>query len=245
MYLSNGIKITDNLSVGINTKYISGTLKQTENQAEYLFEKESQVSQFYNTLGVQYHRKGWTIGATYGYKQNISMTNKTTIYDSEYNLVKDEKDRSTNQFIPETMGIGFSHDIKKIIWGMDFQYQRWSGLESGIGSAKIVDSYRVSAGFGYIPNSDSYYRIRNQGQIQVGASLSKSYIKVGGENAYNYSVTAGYSLPVSKGAQHLNFGFEYGNTLSAPPASYIKESYFMLTVNCTIFEQWFKRRKLD
>jgi hypothetical protein len=244
LYLSNGIKINDNFSVGINTKYISGTLKQTENQSEYLFEKESSVAQLYNTLGVQYHKKGLTIGATYGYKQNITMKNKTYIYDSEYNLQKEESDRSTGQFIPETFGIGFSHDSKKILWGMDFQYQKWNGLESGMSSAKIVDSYRLSAGLGYIPNSDRYYRVRTEGQMQVGASLSKSYIQVGGESAYNYSVTAGYSLPVDKGGVMLNIGLEYGNALSAP-ANYIKESYFMVTLNCNIFEQLFKRRRIE
>lgn len=242
LYLSNGFKITDHLSVGINTKYISGTLKQTENQSEYLFEKESRLFQFYNTFGIQYHRQGLTLGATYGYKQNISMTNKTTIYDNAYNLIQEEKGRSTNQFIPETFGVGFSRDSKKLIWGMDFEYQKWGGIESGISSTKIVDSYRINTGLGYTPNGNRYYRFRYQGQMQVGASFSKSYIRVGGENAYNYSVSAGYNLPVN--GSLLNIALEYGNSLSAP-ASYIKESYFMLTLNCSIIDQWFKLRKFD
>jgi hypothetical protein len=243
LYLSNGIRINDNFSLGINTKYIRGILKQTENQSEYFFEKESEVSQFYNTFGIQYHKKGLTLGATYGYKQNISMSNKTTIYDSSYNIIEEEKDRSTNQFIPETFGVGFSHDSKKIIWGIDFQYQKWNGLKSNISNAKIVDSYRINTGLGYIPNNDRYYKVEPQGQMQVGASLSKSYIQIGSKNAYNYSVSAGYSLPVDKGGVLLNLGVEYGNTLSAP-TGYIKESYIMLTLNCTIIEQWFKRNKI-
>ena len=247
LYLSNGFKVTDHFSVGINTKYITGTLKQTENQSEYLFEKESRVFQFYNTFGIQYHKQGLTLGATYGYKQNMSMTNKTTIYDSGYNLIQEEKGRSTDQFIPETFGVGFSHDSKKVIWGMDFRYQKWKGIESGVSSTKIVDSYRMNAGLGYTPNGNRYYRIgnqgiRSQGQIQLGASFSKSYIQVGSGNAYNYSVSAGYSFPVSWNL--LNIALEYGNSLSAP-ANYIKESYFMLTFNCSIIDQWFKLRKFD
>lgn len=242
LYLSNGFKITDHFSVGVNTKYISGTLKQTENQSEYLFEKESKVSQFYNTFGLQYHTTGFTMGATYGYKQQIKMNNKTVIYDNGYNLIQEENDRSTNQFIPETFGIGFSRDSKKMVWGMDFQYQKWKGIESGVSSAKIVDSYRMNAGLGYTPNGNRYYKFRNQSQIQVGASFAKSYIQVGGENAYNYSVSAGYCLPVN--GSLLNFALEYGNSLSAP-AGYIKESYFMLTFNCSIIDQWFKLKKFN
>ena len=243
LYISNGFKITDNFSVGINTMYIAGTIKQTENQQEYLFEKESRASQIYNTFGLQYHKKGLTIGATYGYKQNIKLKNKTYVYDSSYNLIDEENDRSTGQFIPETMGIGFSRANKKFIWGADFQYRKWKGLDSGVSNAKIVDSYKVNAGLGYTPNSDKFYRVRNQGQIQAGASFSKSYIQVAGQSAYNYSVSTGYSLPVGKDGTMLNLSLEYGNTLSAP-SGYIKESYFMLTLNCSIIEQWFKRSKI-
>ncbi len=247
LYLSNGFKVTDHFSVGINTKYISGTLKQTENQSEYLFEKESRVFQFYNTFGMQYHKQGLTLGATYGYKQNITMNNKTIIYDNAYNQIQEQDDRSREQFIPETFGAGFSHDGKKVIWGMDFRYQKWKGIESGVSSAKIVDSYRINTGIGYTPNGNRYYRIgnqgiRNRGQIQVGASFSKSYIQVGGANAYNYSVSAGYSFPVSWNL--LNVTLEYGNALSAP-SNYIKESYFMLTFNCSVIDQWFRLRKFD
>lgn len=244
IYLSNGIRITDNLSLGLNTKFISGSIKQTENHTDYLFEKSSNTSMLYNTFGLQYHRKRLTLGATYGYKQRITMKNKTSIYDSSYKLMKEESDKSTNQFIPETFGLGFSHDSKKILWGMDFQYQKWNGLKTDMSGVKIVDSYKVSAGLGYIPRSDRYYRVRTQGQMQVGASISKSYIQVSEKNAYHYSVSTGFSLPVDKGGVLLNIGLEYGNVLSAP-SNYIKESYFMVTLNCNVFEQWFKKRRID
>ncbi len=247
LYLSNGIKITEHLSAGINTKFISGTLKQTENQSDYLFEKESRVSQLYITFGIQYHNKSVTVGATYGYKQNITMNNTTFIYDDGYNQIDELEDRSASQFIPETFGLGFSHDANKLIWGVDFEYQKWEGIESGFSNAKIVDSYRINAGLGYTPHGNRYYRIKNQGfrdrgQIQAGTSLSKSYIQVKGQNAYNYSVSAGYSFPVN--GSIMSVALEYGNSLSAP-ASYIKESYFMLTLNCSIVEQWFKKRRFD
>ncbi|NCC60620.1 MAG: hypothetical protein EOM12_06705 [Verrucomicrobiae bacterium] len=247
LYISNGFSITDHLSAGLNMKYIGGSIKQTENQSEYLFEKESGVYQFYNTFGLQYHNRGLTLGATYGYKQDITLNNKTTIYDGGYNLIEELADRTSSQFIPETFGVGFSHDSNKIIWGMDFEYQKWKGLESGFSNTKIVDSYRISAGLGYTPGGNRYYRIgnqgyRNHGQIQAGASLYKSYIGVGGANDYNYSLSAGYSFPLN--GSLMSVALEYGNSLSAP-ASYIKESYFMVTLNCSIVEQWFKKRRFD
>lgn len=241
VYFLNGVRVTDFLSVGINTKFISGTLKQTENQGEYLFEKESTTSQVYNTLGIQFHKKLWTVGLTYGYKQKLSMTNKTLIYDSSYSLIEEQKERSSSQFIPETMGVGVSRNGKKLMWGIDFEYQKWKGLDSGVSSTKIVNSYRLNAGLGYAPNG--YYQLRRNGQIQAGASLAKSYIQIGGKDAYNYSVSAGYCLPAKRGSL-FTIGLEYGNVLSAP-ASYIKESYVMMTLNCSFIERWFSRIRIQ
>lgn len=243
LYVSNGFRILNNLSVGINTMYVNGTIKQSEDQSEYVFQKESSVSQIYNTFGMQFHTRKLTIGAIYGYKQNISVKNKTLIYSSSV-LIEENKDRSTGQFIPETMGVGFSHIHKKIIWGIDFQCQKWEGIESGISNAKIVDSYQLNAGFGYTPNGDNTYKIKKQGQIQFGTSFSKSYIQISGEDAYNYSVSTGYGLPVNSGAVLLNLALEYGNALSAP-SGYIKESYFMFTLSCSIIERQLKRNKMQ
>lgn len=240
--LSNGFKITDHFSIGVNTKYISGTLNQTENQSGYLFEESSYVSQVHNTFGAQYHTKGLTLGATYGYKQKIVMHNKTLIYDDAYNLLQEEKKRSKNQFIPETFGVGFSHYDKKIILGMDFTLQKWEGIDPGLGKVRITDSYRINAGLGYSFGSNRYFNYRDQSQAQVGASFYKSYIQVGGKDAYNFSVSAGYSLPLS--GNLVNLVLEYGNSLSAP-AGYIKESYFLLTFNCSIIDRWFMRRRFD
>lgn len=247
LYLSNGFMVSDHFSLGINLKYISGSLRQTEDQTDYLFENESRVFQFYSTFGMQYHSQNMTIGITYGYKQPITMSNTAFIYDSGYNLLREESERSSSQFIPETLGVGFSYDKNKIIYGIDFQYQKWKGTESGVGSVSIIDSYKINAGLGFSPKGNRYYRIgsqgiRNHGQIQAGASLSQSYIQVGSSKTYNYSVSAGYSFPVQWSI--MNIALEYGNTLSSS-ASYIRESYFKLTFNCSIIDQWFKKRRFD
>lgn len=239
LYVSNGFRILKNLSVGVNSMYVSGVVKQVENQSETMVEKESRTSQFYNRFGVQYHTGQLTVGAAYGYRQKLLMKNKKRLYDGSYNLQDEVNDRSKSQFIPETIGVGFSYKNRKYIWGADYQYQKWSGLASGVNSVKIVDSYRINAGVAYNLNNERYYLVRNQGQLQAGASLAKSYVQISGKNAYNYAVTAGYSFPALRGEAYINLGLEYGNTFAAP-TNYIKESYFIITLNCTFTERLFK-----
>lgn len=242
LYLSNGVKITDCFSVGINTELITGIMKQTEDQEDYLFEKESRFSQFYNTFGLQYHTDKLTIGATYGYKQNVKLKNKTSVYDSGYDLVEETDNRSINQFIPETYGLGFSYLKGRTSIGADLKYQRSKGMNSSVSSVKIDDSYSINAGMGYTLGDNRYYRFRDQSQLQFGGSLYKSYLKIGNKNAFGYSVTAGYSMPVN--GSLLNLSFEYGDYLSVPN-NYIRESYLMMTISVSIIDTWFMKRKFN
>ena len=246
VYMSNALRLGKRFSFGITSMYVGGTINQTENQVDYLFSKKSRTSQFYNTFGLQYHQKNLVLGLTYGYKQRLNFDNTTEVYDSEYTLIDEQNARSSAQFIPQNIGLGFSTSSRKIIFGMDYQYQQWSGLKSGIDNIKIVDFHQLKAGLGYTPKTD-YLRYKTQSQYQVGAAVSRSYIQVENKSAIGFSVSVGYSYPVLSrfgSSSLLNFGLEYGNTASSP-TSYIRESYFLLTFNYTLFETWFKRHKLD
>ncbi len=240
VYWSNAFLLNKYISLVINSMYIAGNVKQTENQTDYLFEKSSRTSQVYNTFGLQFHNGVWVVGFTYGYKQKLTMNNSTIIYNSSNTELDSENSRSTKQFIPETLSGGLSWSRKNIVLAVDYDYQKLKGLTSGVGGIKITDFHRLKAGMSYTPEKDAnHYRL--QSQYQVGASISKSYIQVNENDVYNYTLSAGYSWPL-KGAGVLNMSVEYGNSLSAPKG-YIRESYVGVTVGFSMFETWFKRNK--
>lgn len=241
VYWSNAFLINKYVSVGINSMYIAGTIKQTENQTDYLFEKMSRTSQLYNTFGLQFHNGAWVAGFTYGYKQKLKMDNSSTVYNSSNTELDTESSRTTTQFIPQSLSAGLSWTRKDIVLAMDYEYQKLKGLSSGVSGLKIVDYYRLKAGMSYTPDKDQYH-YRLQSQYQVGASVSRSYIQVKDQNIYNYTVSAGYSWPL-KGAGLLNMSLEYGNSFTAPKG-YIRESYVGVTVGFSMFETWFKRNKI-
>lgn len=246
VYMSNAFKLGKRFSFGITSMYVGGTISHTENQIDYMFSQKARTSQFYNTFGLQYHKDNLVLGLTYGYKQRLNFDNTTEIYDSDYTLIDEQNTRNSSQFIPQNLGLGFSTSTRKLVFGMDYQYQKWSGLKSGIDNIKMVDSHQLKAGLGYTPKTD-YLRYKTQSQYQVGATVSRSYIQVEDKNAIGFSVSVGYSYPVLSrfgSSSLLNFGLEYGNTMSSS-TSYIRESYVLLTFNYTLFENWFKRRKLD
>lgn len=105
IYWSNAFLLNKYLSLGINSMYISGNIKQTENQTDYLFEKSSRTSQLYNTFGLQFHNGPWVAGLTYGYKQKLTMENSTVIYNSS----------NTEIWTPKIAGLLPSLSLKPLV----------------------------------------------------------------------------------------------------------------------------------
>lgn len=244
-YISNALKVGKHVSLGITSMYVGGTIMQNENQVDYSFVKKSRTSQFYSVFGGQYEKKNLVLGVTYGYKQKLTFDNTTEIYDSDNKLINEENGRSSTQFIPQNLGLGISKSGSKFIWGIDYQYQQWKGLDSGVDNIKIVDLHQLKAGVGYTPKTN-FTRYKTQSQYQVGAGVSRSYIQMDGKNTLSYSVSIGYSRPIPNrfGSSSLvNIGLEYGNTASSA-TNFIRESYVLLTLNYTLFETWFKRNRL-
>lgn len=249
LYMINAVKLlNDKLYLGAISSLIAGNFTKTEDQIVYRYKTTSRTTQFYTKFGAQYQfyngLGNWTIGATYGYKYKFRVKNTDQIYSG--NTPGEIEDlRSTNQFFPESYGLGVSLKKDKFVFAADGEWERWSGLVSGLSTVKIGDSYKVKAGVGYTPYKDMYTAYLTK-QYQAGLILNKSYIEVNGGAAWNCALTAGVSIPIrSGGAQKgvLGFGLEVGTTPIAP-AGYSKENYALLNINFSFIEAMFMRRKI-
>jgi hypothetical protein len=66
------------------------------------------------------------------------------------------------------------------------------------------------------------------------------------EQLSTFSLTTGWGLPLRKGTNPtlLNITFEYGHNGSVSK-NLIREQYFKFTLNATINERWFEKRRLN
>lgn len=247
LYVTNAFNITPHLSVGVTSLMVSGSFTNSEDQTQYIYETRSRLTQFYNKFGVQYELPNMTFGVTYGYKQQTSVKNTFSIYSSSSTTpMSTENLRSTNQFIPQTVGVGFSYKRDKLLCAADAEWEQWNGLKSGIENVNIKDAYRLRLGLGYTPYND-LYTAHLAKQYQVGLTVNKSYIQVSNQAAYTCALSTGVVIPLYAGqAQQkamIGLGLEYGRSISSPKG-FVNDNYLMLNVNISFIEAMFIRRKI-
>lgn len=241
VYLTNAFMLTPHLSAGVNLSYVFGNTTLTESQSSVSVENKMYTHAFYADFGLQYHRRlnrdaYLTLGAVYGYKQRMKMSNSTVITYSSTELEQSEK--STSQYLPQYMGVGGSLVYKKWTYAADYLFHQYSSFSSGDSRLVFKDSHELRLGVGYYPegySSGSYWkRVTYKG----GINLSTPYLQVSGQTGYSYRLSAGLGLPVLNG--RLNTAFYYdrmqlkGNTFGREAIG--------ITVSYTLSELFYKMK---
>jgi hypothetical protein len=187
-----------------------------------------------------------------------------TIIDTPLNY----SDRLGRITLPYNFSTGFT--IGNEAWwlvGVDFKYAGWSKftnsanalptgpeLNSNAGYWGFGDSWRLQAGAGIVPNSDSR-KIFSLIQYKVGGYYGQSELvyhltaNSPGTHLNEYGATFGISVPVLSNplyreAAHFHFSADIGartpgnNTL-------ISETYYRFNFGFTLCNVWFVKRKFD
>lgn len=200
-------------------------------------------------------------GAFVNVPSTIDAIQNTIIYNYSLDVfgVERAKDTVLNSLdnkgtiqLPLEFGLGFS--VKKgerLTVLVDAATTKWSGFKyfDSPGS-DYTNSYRVSAGFNYVPNklavgSGSYFK---RVQYRMGATYSDGYLDLKNTKIGNYAVTAGLGLPVGIGRFDdiavVNISAQYGKT-GTVSNNLLQEDYFRLILGFTFNKRWFIKYKYD
>lgn len=248
-YLSNSYRISPKISIGATVSLLAGNMSQKETYSLWTVNKISKVAKLYVDFGMQYtdhfsDKLNYTIGAIYGYKSSLPLTNKILTINDGGETIQDETTTTTNQYVPESYGLGLSLNWKqKLTMAADYRYQKWSAVSSNFASVKFTDMHKANIGFEYIPNKNipkTYMQIM---RYRAGFSINNSYLTINNQNPLNYAASAGIGFPLKTGSI-INCSFEYGISNSTG-ISTIKESYGRFTLSLTLRETWFLKSKFD
>lgn len=253
LYLGLGFKPFTNLSVGANLLYHFGNIEYNSGVSfdkSYIYHvsqtKKIHVRDFCANLGVQGSFKlgatqFLTVGATYQFKSEMKADAEKTIVSSDTVVLNYDNNFDT----PASFGIGFVyHFNNRVLAGFDYKHTSWSDIRF-FGEKPFEDGNRFAWGLQYLPgkNSRRYYQ---RMYYRCGLSVDKSYYKVKGENINKVAVDAGFGFPLKKGLNPtvINVGVEYGKC-GTTDNGLVKEQYLKGTINVTINERWFAKRKLE
>lgn len=199
---SNAYLLSQHWSLGMNISYLFGNIVLSEQQSDLIVDRKMHARSLYANLGVQYHRAlnhdlSYTLGAVYGYRQKLDITNAKYIVNG--NAHEKKKQRSQKQSLPQYFGIGGCLQYKKWTYALDYAFQQYSSLTSTDSRIGFRDVNECRIGVCYFPNgysSDSFWK---QVAYKTGINISSSYMTINGNTGFSLRFNAGLSLPVFRG----------------------------------------------
>lgn len=264
-YIGASLIPLKNLSVGFNFSYLFGALEQNnsvtfpsdENYFNSSKSDKTLISDIRLNFGAQYSipikdEYKLTIGGVYAGKTNLDvkhdllLTNSSTQISDTVLFINGEKNTIV---LPMNYGFGFSFSKKnKYTFAADYYQQNWKDASFLGVLDSLANSNRISTGIEYIPNYRSLNNYFQRVKYRAGFHYSNTYLQLRGIQLNEFGISLGLSLPVPKqpfnqlSESLVNITFEYGKR-GTLDNNLIKENYALISINLTLQDIWFKKRK--
>jgi len=253
---SNGVKVTKNLSLGINAAYLFGNnardeIINLESGSSYVYKNNSKLISkgIYFNLGAQYQKDfgkyAVTLGAKYQpklgvrAKQIVEVTNfSSNIGNSPYS----DTDRGSFD-VPETYGLGFGISKGKHLWiGGDYLHEKWSATEVFKKDNDLRDRNKFSFGMEYKADDGYARKLLKKMTYRLGGFYDTGYVTVENEKISMMGVSLGLGIPMAKNTGMINVALEFGMN-GTTENNMVREDFTRITVDINLFERWFVKRK--
>jgi len=148
------------------------------------------------------------------------------------------------------VGAAYSFDQKLTVTA-DFQLNQWAkvnmpaySLAGATGDVELTNSSMISFGAEYLPDNRLATTIFSRIKYRIGAYRYRDYIKYYGTEINETGFSVGLGLPILRDKSSLNISFIWGSKGSTSN-NLIKENFARVTLDITMFEYWFIKRKFD
>ncbi|MDP4283804.1 MAG: hypothetical protein Q8891_05235 [Bacteroidota bacterium] len=247
-YFANGFKITKNLSVGINTSFLGGSLTQNDSlfspdlTTDLITTKNIYIRNWYFEYGLQYHipiSKKWEadFGATYAHKTGLRAEYSALVMDTNGDTLSNRVTKNDYFTLPNSTGFGISiTKDKKISFLADYRFQDWTSLNMKGINYSLVNSSRYSAGIDYSRIKEYSGVLYETFNLQAGVFYHKSYLKIGNDQINDRGFTLGAGVNSKRSLFGYHFAFEYG--VRGTQTSPVKENYTGITISISYKDFW-------
>ncbi len=252
--LNFGYALLPSLRLGVSASLLFGNIEQTESfsleSSAFTQEKSTNYSGFKIGTGLQWDiTKNTTLGSTINFPVNLNgnqITNTIKIVDNaEVAVQEDEKSKVDGFTLPMELGLGIS-SVFKNYWTLNVDYKKnyWEQTNQSEFLGSYIDQDVFGVGLTYKKEG----RNLNYGQriaFRTGYTYDTGNLRVGGNSINGQQFTFGIGLPTSyRSGSMVNLSYAYG-TRGKIDNSLIKENYHMLTLNLSLLDNWFLRRKIN
>ncbi len=255
-YFGHAVKLFKNLSLGLNISYMFGSLIQKEDIEATNYVPQVQINRqdflksFYFDYGLQYsvrtNKFDYTFGLVYSNKQKLNSTHILSVYDESSALIRYEEYDTDYLTLPTIFGVGLGINKQgRYNLLLDYNFQKWSGIEYPIQYDEFVNSHSFSLGLDFRPWE---YSVANQfyknWEYQLGFNYKSSYLKFGNEIVRGGSISLGAGIPLPGNISKINLGIEIGSN-GTVTNRLIQEKYILLNLGLSMNEIAFIKRKFN
>jgi hypothetical protein len=250
--LSYGYKVIPKLNVGISAIRYFGKIDENEEialSADYLtVTKTSHYSGYRFSAGGQYKMNDrFTFGAVVTAPAYLAGKQEHTVQKKidNINYSDTESDIEISGFkVPLETSIGLKYSYKDFIFNADYKHQFWSTTGMGDNIGAFVDCNILGVGAQYVNVTALRPSYLQRFQYRLGATVDNGYLNVDGVRVKNLAITSGVGIPLGTRKSFLNVSYSYGQR-GMVSTKLIQENYHAFTVNISLEDLWFIRRKFE
>ncbi|MBO4665935.1 MAG: hypothetical protein J5612_03580 [Paludibacteraceae bacterium] len=187
--------------------------------------------QFFHTFG----KHTFVLGGIFENRRTIKST-LTVAESTQLDTVWVAKDVIQ---APMMFGVGASYTFdKRLTIGFDFSRSYWTQVKvlEGFDALRDRNKYAFGAEYRHNPIGRNY---AERMFWRVGCNLSDSYVEK--VKKPDFMVSLGLGFPLRNAGTVFNVTVEYGHR---GPAATLEEHYLRMTLNASIAENWFFKRRL-
>lgn len=247
--LNYGYALTDKFRLGLRGAYLFGKIE--ENETNFIGSNILNINESFYYNGFRFG-----VGFQYDIKNNISVGSfinlPTKLNGDQTRTVIggaepfDEENDVEAFKLPLEVGFGIHTKLSdKLFFNLDYKRSFWDATDQSDLIADYVDQDFIGFGTEFIPQkrSTNYWRRVN---YRAGFKMDNGNLAIKDDRITNTSVNFGLGFPIGNQRRHsfINFGYSYGQK-GQVENGLIKEHFHTLTLNFSLEDLWFQKRKID
>jgi hypothetical protein len=265
VFLSNGVALNDDFSVGLTVNYLFGSINNrysnrlVETQQTKIYVPTVYERLYYKdynfSAGFSFHKDSISkknyqinIGLVYDFNSNVNTSYYARTERTDVNGQVDSLAIASSSGVtalPQSLGAGISFSKgQNVTIGVDVQYLDYTQFRDLKGNNSAGQgAWRLGAGGEFTPNPSGPGSYLARITYRTGVSLDQYPYLVNGNALKDFGINFGLSLPVSR-ISSVDLGLKIGKRGDIG-LNKIEENYFKLYFGVTFNDQWFIKRRFD
>ena len=209
------------------------------------------MNNIYWELGIQFDfdlgQNNFRFGAAYSPKKEFYSSYDQNVSNSvSSELMHDDITPLLEDFhVPNNYVVGFAYTRRRFLATIDYRLAEWSKISTSKFHEKVTyrNSYTIGGGMQYSAGNriDPFWkRLR----YRVGGYYTQNYLDLSGINLQEYGADLGFSIPIGRSANYINFSIERA-VRGTRYASMVREKFTTLKLAFNVHETWFVKSKFD